>query len=353
VKSSKLHKTQEQICTFRDAREPVVVFFDIDLDDAGLGPYEFRAYQRIARRCAGASTGRCFESLQSMADGCGMSRAALGRAIRVLIERQMVARSSQPGEVSTYILLDKSQWLSLQEWQERKNAGSAGSNPAPTEPGTHLPESRGVTPREPGVAPTEPGGGSLGAIKNIKKKINKAEEGKDTLSAGAGEEGKKPLLSKHPMVEFYREISGFNRLNQVQIKQIATQITDATLLRTVLYERGLRGWHLGNVANTLKDYQALARGVSVEKLYDSPGKGHLNGASQKPIAEPDNRRGGRYESRVERNDRYAREYIEEVFGAQSPDYAPIGEPDGWGAEALDQAVDYEGPRRLSTGYAKS
>ena len=96
---------------FKDERAPVIVHYDIELDDSGLDPYEFRAYQRIARRCAGASTGQCCESLASMAFGCRMSRAKLAQAIKGLIERRMIARRSEPGQVSFYALLDKSRWL--------------------------------------------------------------------------------------------------------------------------------------------------------------------------------------------------------------------------------------------------
>ena len=92
-----------------DRREAVVVFFDVELDDMELTPYEYRVYGRIARRAAGGHHA-CTESLDSMAIGCRMSRPTLIRAIRGLIDRRMIERESKLGNTSIYHLTDKSTW---------------------------------------------------------------------------------------------------------------------------------------------------------------------------------------------------------------------------------------------------
>ena len=93
-----------------DRREPVVVYFDIELDDMSLTPYEYRAYGRIARRASGGQRA-CTESLEAMAQGCQMSRPTLVRAIRGLISRRMIERESKLGDTSTYYLTDKACWV--------------------------------------------------------------------------------------------------------------------------------------------------------------------------------------------------------------------------------------------------
>ena len=93
-----------------DRREPVVVYFDIELDDMGLTPYEYRAYGRIARRASGGQRA-CTESLDSMAAGCQMSRRTLINAIKGLIQRGMIERESKIGDTSTYYLTDKAGWV--------------------------------------------------------------------------------------------------------------------------------------------------------------------------------------------------------------------------------------------------
>lgn len=113
----------------QDRRQPVVVYFDIELDDMGLTPYEYRAYGRIARRASGGR-GRCSESLDAMATGCQMSRPTLIRAINGLIERKMVARESNPGYTSVYYLTDKSEWVGgKREIQGVVNERAGGGKP--------------------------------------------------------------------------------------------------------------------------------------------------------------------------------------------------------------------------------
>ena len=101
----------ERSISAADARIPVVVFYDVELDDAGLNPYEFRIYQRIARRSGGGHHD-CTESLKSMADGCKMSIRQAIRSVQGLLRRRMIERSKKLGKTSHYLLLDKSKWVS-------------------------------------------------------------------------------------------------------------------------------------------------------------------------------------------------------------------------------------------------
>jgi DNA-binding MarR family transcriptional regulator len=93
-----------------DQRQAPFVYFDIELDDMGLTPFEYRAYGRIARRASGGQRA-CTESLDAMAAGCQMSRRTLINAIKGLIQRGMVKRESKLGDTSTYYLTDKSAWV--------------------------------------------------------------------------------------------------------------------------------------------------------------------------------------------------------------------------------------------------
>ena len=96
--------------TSSDDRQLPVAFFDIDVDDAGLSVYEFRAYMRIVRRASGGRSA-CTESLENMAVACQMSRPSMVRAIKKLVDRQMIRRESKLGETSTYVLTSKDRWI--------------------------------------------------------------------------------------------------------------------------------------------------------------------------------------------------------------------------------------------------
>lgn len=141
-----------------DARTPLQIFFDIELDDAELDPYQFRIYSRIVRRAAGGQS-ECFESLESMANGCKMSRKTAVYAIKELIRRKMVRRISRTGETSIYAVLDKSHWL----------PGNLGNHPDLVTDGT---TTQGVT-----VPPTGNSGNhhlvTDGTTKKIQKKTPK------------------------------------------------------------------------------------------------------------------------------------------------------------------------------------
>ena len=155
----------ERSISATDARIPVVVFYDVELDDAGLNPYEFRIYQRIARRSGGGHHD-CTESVLNMAKACMMSRPSAVRAIAGLVRRQMLQRIHRDGATSHYALLDKSHWL-------------------PDKPQNHVGESIGTTTRlsqNHHPALTEPPPGSVVDTKNIKKKTIK-ETKKENLPA--------------------------------------------------------------------------------------------------------------------------------------------------------------------------
>ena len=100
----------ERMIKAGDERTPVVVFYDVQVDDAGLSPLEFRAYMRIVRRAAGGVSA-CTESLEHMAKGCKMSRRSMVEAIKGLVQKRMIRRESKSGHVSTYVLTDKSTWV--------------------------------------------------------------------------------------------------------------------------------------------------------------------------------------------------------------------------------------------------
>ena len=65
---------------------------------------------RIVRRAAGGRSS-CTESLENMANACQMSRPSMVRAIKTLVDRQMIRRESKLGETSTYVLTSKDRWI--------------------------------------------------------------------------------------------------------------------------------------------------------------------------------------------------------------------------------------------------
>ncbi len=105
-------KTTRGSVSFEDRRKPVIVHFDVELDDAGLDPYSFRICVRIARRVA--SNGVCFERISSMARTCRMSRQQVWRALTTLLDWRIIAPASgelKPGKTPHFYLLDKSLWV--------------------------------------------------------------------------------------------------------------------------------------------------------------------------------------------------------------------------------------------------
>lgn len=83
-------------------------FISAALDDAGLDPYEFRVYARIARR---AGTGDCFETQSAMAEGCQMGERKLRDALKALKERGMIGPHGQSNNGAVvYRLTPREEW---------------------------------------------------------------------------------------------------------------------------------------------------------------------------------------------------------------------------------------------------
>lgn len=94
-----------------DARQAPFVWFDVTLDDAGLSPYAFRLYCRIARRTTGGKT-HFFEALTNAALACKMSERQARYAIKLLLQCRMIrCVQKSPGLPTIYALTDKSEWL--------------------------------------------------------------------------------------------------------------------------------------------------------------------------------------------------------------------------------------------------
>jgi hypothetical protein len=127
-----------------DGREPTIVFYDIELDDANLNPYQFRIYNRIARRSGGGDH-ECTESLARIAESCQMSTRTAIRAIKELASRRFIKRVERKGDTSHYTLLDKKHWLPLTVRQtltpdsqsEGSDSQSGGSDSQSHLPMTH------------------------------------------------------------------------------------------------------------------------------------------------------------------------------------------------------------------------
>ncbi|HEY9825207.1 MAG TPA: helix-turn-helix domain-containing protein, partial [Stenomitos sp.] len=84
------------------------IYIDSELDDLGLDPYTFRIYARLARRAAG--NGESYESVANMALSCHMSERQVKRALKLLVDCRIIARTSRPGETSIYQLNDRTCW---------------------------------------------------------------------------------------------------------------------------------------------------------------------------------------------------------------------------------------------------
>src|SRR5262245_38682412 len=171
-----------------------------------------------------------------------------------------------------------------------------------------------------------------------------AETSEQPLLSNASKSGKQNPLSNssHPMVKFYRDLSGLNKLNRVQIDQIAETVTDETVWRTVITERALRGWNPSNIAGALEQYHQLARGIPAEQIFPTTTKGQHSGSDQ-------NSPGGRprRENLAERNARIAKENLDWLFGAG--EVFDDGGGGGAGAretESGGQVIDLKSARRL-------
>lgn len=84
----------------RISKEPPPVIIPAWLDDAGLRPAVFRVLCRIARR------GECFESLDSIANGCRIRRPTVQAALLELIMKDLVVYEVRPGKTNIYRLAE-------------------------------------------------------------------------------------------------------------------------------------------------------------------------------------------------------------------------------------------------------
>lgn len=84
-----------------DARD-VGAFIPADLDDRGLDPYTFRVYCRLCRR---AGVGCAYESVPNMAAACKMSERMVQRALKTLLDMNLIDARSASGKPTVYRLL--------------------------------------------------------------------------------------------------------------------------------------------------------------------------------------------------------------------------------------------------------
>lgn len=251
-----------------DEREAVIVHYDIELDDAQLDPFQFRAYQRIARRCAGSANGKCTESLLAMATSCLMSRPTLVRALKVLIQRRMIARQSKIGLTSHYALLDKKNWLSFEKWQAKYPAPGKGEN--------HVTRSTTDSPLVKERATPGKGEIQVPGKPQIHKEDNKENKKEDKKETGANAP---PLSRPLPPIED-SEVTPFDKLKTLiseatgelpingaalKLEQAAIRIRqnagDSALddLRAYIDEQGMRVIKLAFIAGDFCSWNAARR----------------------------------------------------------------------------------------------
>lgn len=177
----------ERSISANDQRQAPFVYFDVELDDANLNPYEFRIYSRIARR-AGGGDHYCSESLSSMASGCQMSTRSVIRAIQELAKRRMIRRVAKQGEVSRYALLDKKYWIASDSQSQVVVTHSHG----------------GCDSQSLDLCPTVTGGVTHSHTKNTKKKTTK-KTSKETEAPASPEPA--GISANHPAIQFVRSIT--------------------------------------------------------------------------------------------------------------------------------------------------
>jgi hypothetical protein len=275
---------QAKEIAFMDEREPQVVLYDIELDDAALDPYQFRAYQRIARRCAGKNTGECFEKLEIMATSCKMSSSQLKRSLRVLIERRMIIRRSEPGKPSHYALLDKKHWITFAEWSKKH------TNPALPEPPTQLSQSYHPALPEPHPAlPELPPGSDRADMKNTKKNTNKENKEEHT---GAGEpddfdppfstidsetNSERDYLTADPLPDVIAAYeSAFNQKpNNFQQEQMR-QVTDLEVWKLTLLQWRTNDWSRKNLFKMIEQYKENVIRAAQNSMFNGDSNGQIH-----------------------------------------------------------------------------
>lgn len=94
-------------------------FIPAALDDADLTPHEFRVFCRVCRR------GECTESVGKMAKATGMHPDTVRKALKTLIQADMVARTDRPGTTNMHEVCRPESWdlIALEEDHPSDNDG--------------------------------------------------------------------------------------------------------------------------------------------------------------------------------------------------------------------------------------
>lgn len=259
-----------------DLRKRATAYFDIELDDAGLDPYAFRAYCRIARRAAGHDSGSCTESVENMAQGCQMSRPTMVRALADLLRRGMIQRVRRHGYTSVYVLLDKTQWKiapesRLEVVKDAEGGGKPQIHPMVlTDPGGGKGEIHPLVNHR-----SNPGKPQIQGVVNHRSTKKTKEEYKKEKSIGADAPAPKTSPAKspnhnHPAVNVYRVELGYKQVNSHQANLIAESVGGAVDVPcpaqwvTFLRELAVTGFkYAHNVRVVVLAYGHWCRGVSL------------------------------------------------------------------------------------------
>lgn len=94
-------------------------FIPSALDDFGLSPAEFRIYAHIVRR---AGNGQCWDSTESKAKTCRLSTGTVKRAIRKLLDHNLIEKQSRPGKTTLYTLTSERYWIPLSNSGSQPNS---------------------------------------------------------------------------------------------------------------------------------------------------------------------------------------------------------------------------------------
>lgn len=172
------------------------------LDDAGLSVYAFRIAGRIGRRWN--ERRGCDESVNNMADGCGMDRKTAYAAIKELTQRGIVVKTTRPGKPSRFDFAPVEEWsdLSRQTVHPRTATRDVPSD------GLTRHTVQAPVPRH-GTPPVPPDGTQRDPSKGSPKGIPFGVGDARAPEAGGGQ---KPRASggpfDHPAVHAYADVTG-------------------------------------------------------------------------------------------------------------------------------------------------
>jgi hypothetical protein len=266
-----------------DEREQPI-FIHHELDDAGLDPYAFRIYCRIARR-AGTGGDGCTESIRNMADGCEMSYKRAKKALKTLQVRGMIAIANRPGYTNEVTLLTRGKGGEADAGDPRdpggENAPGAKSPPGETNGGTRGRNQRGDpgaksppkdtpskdTPFEESRAHRREAGQG-GQEEHIASTRNgQTQTGKDSGAAAAGNEAGEQKANAEKEGEhwalalFRRQMEKHKRgLDYCDVQpfaqdKITATVTDRDAWEKIISKGLTRGWSHSSVDAFLDHYQ--------------------------------------------------------------------------------------------------